>query len=116
MTPRRVAVTGIGVIAAPGKTRTAFWEALCAGRSAIRPMTPLPEGSIRFANGAEVIDFHASTYMDEKEADLLDRFAQFALIAAREAVTDSGLELTAEMAARTCIVTGTSAGGKTSED
>jgi len=116
MTPRRVAVTGIGVIAAPGKTRTAFWEALCAGRSAIRPMTPLPEGSIRFANGAEVIDFHASTYMDEKEADLLDRFAQFALIAAREAVTDSGLDLTAEMAARTGIVTGTSAGGKTSED
>ena len=87
---RRVAVTGIGVIAAPGSTRAAFWESLRAGRSAIRPMTLVPEGSLRFPNAAEVRDYRASDYMDEKEADLLDRFAQFALIAAREAVAESG--------------------------
>ena len=113
---RRVAVTGIGVIAAPGSTRAAFWESLREGRSAIRPMTLVPEGSLRFPNAAEVPGFSASAYMDEKEADLLDRFAQFALIAAREAVAESGLSITQELGARTAIVTGTSTGGQTSED
>jgi nodulation protein E len=110
----RVAVTGIGVIAAPGRTRADFWESLCQGRSAIRPMTLV--SGLRFPNAAEVPDYSASEYLDEKEADLLDRFAQFALIAAREAVADSGLSVTSELAARMAIVTGTSAGGKTSED
>jgi nodulation protein E len=113
---RRVAVTGIGVIAAPGSTRAAFWESLREGRSAIRPMTLVPEGSLRFPNAAEVAGYIASAYMDEKEADLLDRFAQFALIAAREAVAACGLHITKELGARTAIVTGTSAGGQTSED
>ena len=113
---RRVAVTGIGVIAAPGATRAAFWEALRAGRSAIRPMTLVPEGSLRFPNAAEVVHYRASDYMDEKEADLLDRFAQFALIAAQEAVRESGFVVTAELGARMGVVTGTSTGGQTSED
>jgi len=113
---RRVAVTGIGVIAAPGATRAAFWESLRAGQSAIRPMTLVPEGSLRFPNAAEVAGYRASGYMDEKEADLLDRFAQFALIAAREAVTESGFGVTPELGARMGVVTGTSTGGQTSED
>ena len=113
---RRVAVTGIGVIAAPGSTRAAFWESLSNGRSAIRPMTLVPEGALRFPNAAEVQDYRASDYMDEKEADLLDRFAQFALIAAREAVAGSALSITPELKARMAIVTGTSSGGRTSED
>jgi nodulation protein E len=113
---RRVAVTGIGVIAAPGSTRAAFWESLRNGRSAIRPMKLVPEGALRFPNAAEVPDYRASDYMDEKEADLLDRFAQFALIAAREAVAGSELRITEELKARMAIVTGTSSGGRTSED
>lgn len=113
---RRVAVTGIGVIAAPGATRTAFWESLRAGRSAIRPMTLVPQGSLRFPNAAEVANYRASDYMDDKEADLLDRFAQFALIAAREAVVESGLVVTPEHRARMAVVTGSSTGGQTSED
>ena len=113
---RRVAVTGIGVIAAPGSTRAAFWESLSNGQSAIRPMTLVPEGALRFPNAAEVRDYRASDYMDEKEADLLDRFAQFALIAAREAVAGSALSITPDLRARMAIVTGTSTGGQTSED
>ena len=113
---RRVAVTGIGVIAAPGATRAAFWEALRAGRSAIQPMTLVPAGSLRFPNAAEVENYRASDYLDEKEADLLDRFAQFALIAAREAVRESSLEITPELGTRMAVVTGTSTGGQTSED
>lgn len=116
VTPRRVAVTGMGVIAAPGHSRAAFWDALKNGRSAIRLMTLVPEGSVRFANGAEVAGFDDAASLGGKEADLLDRFAQFALIAAREAVTDAGLSVTGERGARMGVVTGTSAGGKTSED
>jgi nodulation protein E len=63
-----------------------------------------------------VPDYRASDYMDEKEADLLDRFAQFALIAAREAVAGSALSITPELRTRMAIVTGTSTGGQTSED
>ncbi len=116
MSPRRVVVTGMGVIAAPGATRGEFWEALRNGRSAIRPMTMVPEGSLRFTNAAEVTGFRAAAYIDEREADLLDRFAQFALIAAREAMTGAGLQITSELAERMGVITGTSAGGKTSED
>jgi nodulation protein E len=109
-------VTGIGVIAAPGKTRGEFWDSLKNGRSAIRSMTLVPAGALRFPNAAEVENFHAASHIEEKEADLLDRFAQFALIAAREAVQDAALAMTPELAERTGVVMGTSAGGKTSED
>jgi nodulation protein E len=107
----RVAVTGIGVIAAPGRTRDTFWESLREGHSAIRPMTLV--NGLRFPNAAEVPDYRAADYLNPNEADMLDRFTQFALIAAREAVADSAIALTGE---RTAVVTGTSAGGKTCED
>jgi nodulation protein E len=79
-------------------------------------MTLVPEGSLRFPNGAEVRDYRPADYFDEKAADLVDRFAQFAVIAAREAVTDSGLEITPDLGERMAIVTGTSSGGQSSED
>src|SRR5579871_6127379 len=118
---RRVVVTGAGVISALGLTRDAFWQALIAGASGIRPMTLVPEdllkaSSLKFANAAEAPGFCASRHFDEREADLLDRFAQFAAVAAREAIADSGIELTDELRARTAIVTGTSSAGQTSED
>src|SRR5438309_10146201 len=94
---RRVAVTGIGVISPWGSTREAFCQGLMRGISAIRPLTLVPEGSLKFANGAEAADFRASEHLDEKEAGFLDRFAQFALIAARQAVTDSAMEFAPEL-------------------
>jgi nodulation protein E len=113
---RRVAVTGIGVISALGCARDAFWQGLARGASAIRPLTLVQPGSLKFANGAEVADFQASVHFDEKEAGLLDRFAQFALVAAREAVADAAIEFTRDLGVRTAIVTGTSAAGQSSED
>ena len=113
---RRVAVTGIGVISASGRSRIDFWGSIRAGCSSIRPMTLVPEGSVRFPNGAEVPDYRSSDYMDDKEASLLDRFAQFALIAAREAVADAGIEFDEAMRETSAVVTGSCVGGKTSED
>ncbi len=113
---RRVAVTGVGAVSAFGNTFCEFWSGLAEGRSAIRPMALVPPGSVRFPNGAEVPDFRASSYFDDKEAMMLDRFAQFAAVAAREAVHQSGIEFTPELRERTAIVLGSSGGGKSTED
>ena len=113
---RRVAVTGIGAISALGPSRAAFWEALIGGRTGIRPMTLVPQGLLRFPNAAEALDYRAADFFDEKEADFLDRFAQFAVIAAREAVADAGVDFTDGIGASTAIVTGSCVGGQTTED
>src|SRR3984957_1253322 len=113
---RRVAVTGIGVISAIGKSRVEFWDSLREGRCGIRPITLVPPGSVRFPNAAEVTEYRAADYFEPKEADLLDRFAQFALIAAREAVRDSGIAFDAELRENAAIVTGSCVGGQQTED
>lgn len=113
---RRVAVTGIGVISAIGTTRPAFFEALAGGVSGIRPMALVPQGSVRFPNAAEVPDYKSAAYLDERDAGFLDRFAQFALIAAKEAVADAGVVFDASLAERSAIVTGSCVGGKGTED
>ncbi len=71
---------------------------------------------LRFHNGAEVPDYNPAAYFDEKDIGLLDRFAQFGVIAAREAVKDSGIEFDAALRERTAIVTGSCVGGQTTED
>jgi nodulation protein E len=113
---RRVAVTGIGVISGLGANRESFWRALAAGESGIRPMELVATGTVRFPNAAEVRDYHAADHFDEKEVALLDRFAQFAAVAAREAVLDASIVWTQDLRERTAIVTGSSTGGQTSED
>lgn len=113
---RRVAVTGIGAISAFGPTYADLWAGLAAGRSAIRPLTLVAPGVLRFPNAAEVPDYDPLRYFEEKEAQMLDRFAQFAAAAAREAVSASGIEFSPELGERTAIVLGCSGGGKSTED
>jgi nodulation protein E len=114
--PRRVAVTGLGVISALGHNAQEFWQALEAGRSGIAPIEAVDRTLLRFANGAEVQNYAPAQYFDEKELGLLDRFAQFGVIAAREAVTAAGVEWTEELRESTAIVTGSCVGGQTTED
>jgi nodulation protein E len=113
---RRVAVTGIGVISALGLHKTAFFEALASGVSGIRKLTLVPDGALRFPNGAEVPAYDPAAFLPDRDAGFLDRFAQFALIAAREAVSDSGLSFDPALAETAAIVTGSCIGGKTTED
>jgi len=110
---RRVAVTGIGTVSALGLTFPDFWEALKRGECGIRPMKLVPEGSLRFPNAAEVQGFDPLQHFEEKELAFVDRFTQFGAVAAREALSVSGIQLDGE---RTAIVTGTSSGGQTTED
>ncbi|MBI3680996.1 MAG: beta-ketoacyl-[acyl-carrier-protein] synthase family protein [Acidobacteria bacterium] len=114
MSPRRVAVTGIGVFCASGKNRRRFWEALTSGRSAIGPIEGF--GELRFPNGAQIRDYCPLDQFSEKEADFLDPFAQYALIAAREAVAAAGIQWTAQLRRQTGVITGSCVGGKLTED
>src|SRR5678815_1377622 len=113
---RRVVITGAGAISALGRTSAEFAEALREGRSGIAPIRSTDMSQMRFQNGAEVKDYSHSPWFDDRRADFMDRFAQFALIAAREAVTHSGIEWTPELRERTAIVTGSCVGGQTTED
>ncbi len=93
---RRTVVTGIGVVAPGGPTRDTFWELLVDGRTATRPITFFDATGFRSRIAAEVdLDIRAAG-LTAHEIARTDRFAQFAMIAADEAVADSGLDLTAD--------------------
>jgi nodulation protein E len=113
---RRVVVTGIGVLSALGLNREQFFAGLCAGRSGIAPITTPEFTGLRFRNAAEVKGFGAQNYLEPKAADMLDRFAQFAVVAAREAVAQSGIEWTDELRESAAIVTGSCVGGQSTQD
>jgi nodulation protein E len=111
---RRVVVTGVGVISALGRNCGEFWAALCEGRSGIRPIEAVPRDRLGFANGAEVGGFDPREEFDEVRLALLDRFAQFGLVAAWEAVRAAGVAWTDELRDRAAVVTGTCVGGQAS--
>ncbi len=106
---RRVAITGIGVVSAIGKSRSAFWESLKAGSSGIAPIQQVDVSPLKFRNGAEVLEF---SWGDEKDAALYDRFALMAGAAAEEAITESGLTPSDDVA----VITGSCLGGSLTED
>ncbi|MGD0435797.1 MAG: beta-ketoacyl-[acyl-carrier-protein] synthase family protein [Bryobacteraceae bacterium] len=114
--PSRVVVTGLGVISALGHNRSDFWKALSEGRSGIAPLTSVDRALLRFQNGAEVRDYDPARYFDEKEIGLLDRFAQYGVVAAREAISDAAVQWTDALRERAAIVTGSCAGGQSTED
>jgi nodulation protein E len=113
---RRVAITGLGAICALGRTVSETAESLRAGRSGIGPIESADVSQLRFQNGAEVRGYTHQPYFDNRRADFIDRFAQFAVIAAREAVADSGIEWTPELRETAAIITGSCVGGQSTED
>ena len=113
---RRVVVTGIGVICALGKDREAFQKGLREGRCGIGPITNTECLDLRFRNGAEVKCYDANDHFSPKEADMIDRFAQFAVVAAREAVCQSGIEWNENLRENSAIVTGSCVGGQATEN
>jgi nodulation protein E len=113
---RRVVITGIGAISALGRNAAEFWCSLEHGRSGIAPIESPELSTLRFRNGAEVRGYDSACYFGEKQADYIDRFAQFAVIAAREAIQDSGIEWDQELRESAGIVTGSCVGGQSTED
>lgn len=113
---RRVVVTGIGVICGVGKNRDAFQKALLEGRCGIGPIANTECHDLRFRNGAEVKCYDPNDHFSPKEADMIDRFAQFAVVAAREAVCQSGIEWNTDLRENSAIVTGSCVGGQATEN
>ena len=113
---RRVAITGLGAICALGRTTAEVAESLRQGRSGIAPIESTDASQLRFRNGAEVRGYSHQPYFDDRRADFIDRFAQFAVIAAREAVAGAGVEWTPELRETAAIVTGSCVGGQSTED
>jgi nodulation protein E len=113
---RRVVITGLGIISAIGKNTEEVWNSVVQARTGIAPMTLKDASSLKFNSVAEVKDYDPAAYFEKKELDLLDRFSQFCLIAAHEAMADSGLSLTPAQQARTAVITGTSIGGEHTHD
>lgn len=112
MAPRRVAVTGLGIICSLGLNLADSWKALCEGRAAIGPIQSADCSTLRFQNGAEVRGYDPLKHFEGGKDAYIDRFAQFSVVAAREAMRDSGLEMTPELREQTAIVCGSAVGGQ----
>src|SRR5438093_12219534 len=89
--PRRVVITGMGVVTALGNTLDRFWSNLCEGKSGVGPLTLFDTTKFKVHFGGQVRDWHPEALFGTKEARRLDRFAQFALAASRSAVPDAGV-------------------------
>jgi nodulation protein E len=113
---RRIAITGMGAICALGRNIAEFAQALAEGRSGIAPIESTDTSRMRFRNGAEVKGYSHKPYFEDRRADFIDRFAQFAVIAAREAIADAGIEFTPELRESAAIITGSCVGGQSTED
>ncbi len=112
MPPRRVAITGLGIISPLGHNVEECWKALSEGRPGIGPIERVDCSTLRFKNGAEVRNYDPLKYFEGGREAYIDRFAQFSVIAAREALKQSGIQLTKELKERSAIVCGSSVGGQ----
>src|SRR5437868_3596488 len=92
---RRVVITGMGVVCPLATDVRSYWDALLAGRSGIGPIEQIDTKEFKVKFGGEVKHWPPAT-MDSKTARRMDRFSQFAMVAALEAWQDSGLNLVTE--------------------
>ena len=113
---RRVVITGMGCVSALGVTAAATWVGMRDGCTGIGPLTGLNDSTLRTAVAAQAKGFVAGEHFDDKRLVLLDPVAQFALVAAREAVAQSGLAFDDELAERTAVIIGTGIGGASTQD
>jgi nodulation protein E len=112
----RVVITGLGIVSPLGNSVADVAAALRAGRSAIGPITNIPTEGLTTKVGAEVRDFDPNTLFSDKQLPLLDRCAQFALAASRQAVAQSGLNFRDGLGSRTATIIGAGVGGMTTLD
>lgn len=110
MNGRRVVITGLGVVAPGGVGTKAFWQAITSGRTATRLITAFDAAAFRSRIAAEVDFDPAEAGLSHREIRRLDRACQFALVATRETLSDSGLEPGRLDPARVGVSLGTAVG------
>jgi 3-oxoacyl-[acyl-carrier-protein] synthase II len=107
----RVVVTGLGVVSPLGHDLDSTWQALLSGTSGIGPISLFDASDLDTRFAAEVKDFDPAAILGARRARRTDRFTQFALIAAKQALDDSGLRITESNASRIGVVMGSGIGG-----
>jgi len=112
----QVVITGIGVVSPVGSGLNEFWSALVDGRSGIRAIENIPTQRLTTRIAAQVLDFDPDTHFEPRRVSQFDRFSQFAVVAARAAVRDAGLEIDEELALEIATIIGTGAGGHVTID
>jgi len=113
---QRVVITGMGCVSPLGLSAAATWEGLREGRTGIRPLTGLGEHELRTPVAAQLLGYVASEHFEEKRLVMLDPVSQYALVAARQAVQQSGLILDPAAAERAAVIIGTGIGGASTQD
>src|SRR5207237_4811582 len=108
---RRVVVTGLGMITPLGSTVDKTWDGIIAGRSGIGPIARFDPTGLETTIAGEVRDFDPLVYMDRKEIRRADRFAQYAVAAAGQALQDAKLQITPDLAPRIGAAFGSGIGG-----
>ena len=108
---RRVVVTGLGALTPVGNSAPETWEALVNGVNGIAPITAFDATNFKTQFAGEVKGFDIGSMMDRKEARKLDRYSQFSVWVANEALQDSGLDLDKEDRSRVGVIWGSGMGG-----
>ncbi len=110
---KRIVITGIGVLTPIGLTKEDFWDSLYNGKSGAAPITYFDTTNFATTFACELKGFAADSYIDKKSADRMDPYCQYAVIAADQALNDSGLDLNEIDPLRIGVVHGSGIGGMT---
>ncbi len=108
---KRVVVTGLGALTPIGNTKDEFWEGLIGGKSGAAPITYYDTEKFKTKFACEVKNFTATDFLDRKEARKMDKFAQYAMVAADEAIGDANLDLEKVDKLRVGVIWGAGIGG-----
>ena len=108
---KRVVVTGLGALTPVGNTVPEFWENLVNGVSGAGPITHFDASKFKTQFACEVKNFNATDFIDRKEARKMDLYTQYAITAAKEAVTDAGIDVEKEDLNRIGVIFGVGIGG-----
>ncbi|HUU18920.1 MAG TPA: beta-ketoacyl-ACP synthase II [Sedimentisphaerales bacterium] len=111
MSKRRVVITGLGCVTALAESADELFAALCEGKSGISTIESFDTGAYPVKFGGEIRNFDVTEYVDQRESKRMDRFTQFAVAAAKQAVDDSGLDFSKEDIFRAGVIVGTGIGG-----
>ena len=111
MSLKRVVVTGLGALTPVGNTAKETWTNLLAGKSGAGPITRFDASLFKTHFACEVKDFIPNDLLDRKEARRMDRFTQFGMVVADEAIADSGLDFEKENPDRIGVIWGSGIGG-----
>ncbi len=111
MSKRRVVITGLGAVTPVGLSVKESWENILAGKSGIAPLTIFDASAFSVRFGGSIKDFDVTTVMSRKDAKKMDTFIHYGIAAGKEAIEDSGIEVTDENAERIGIAIGSGIGG-----